>query len=56
MTNSFTEKIGKLAKNQHSILIQKIERHMQRDLEVNSYLESQNWKVLRFYSNDVKKT
>lgn len=28
---------------------------MQRDVEVNTYLESQNWKVLRFWSEDVKK-
>ncbi|MBF4506576.1 very short patch repair endonuclease [Flavobacterium sp. JLP] len=35
--------------------IKKIERNMQRDIEVNAYLESQNWKVLRFWSNDVKK-
>ncbi|MTH15168.1 very short patch repair endonuclease [Flavobacterium sp. LC2016-01] len=35
--------------------IKKIERNMQRDLEVNSYLESRNWKVLRFWSNDIKK-
>ncbi|MEN2414242.1 very short patch repair endonuclease [Flavobacterium mesophilum] len=35
--------------------IKKIERNMQRDLEVNAYLESQNWKVLRFWSTDIKK-
>lgn len=34
--------------------IKKIERNMQRDIEVNIYLESQNWKVLRFWSNDIK--
>ena len=28
----------------------KIERKIQRDIEVNNYLESQNWKVLRFWS------
>ena len=33
----------------------KIERNMQRDIEVNTYLESQNWKILRFWSNDIKK-
>lgn len=27
---------------------------MQRDIEVNTYLESQHWKVLRFWSNDIK--
>lgn len=35
--------------------IKKIERNMQRDHEVNNYLESYNWKVLRFWSNDIKK-
>lgn len=35
--------------------IKKIERNIQRDLEVNHYLESHNWKVLRFWSNDIKK-
>ncbi|MFH6955776.1 very short patch repair endonuclease [Flavobacterium aquidurense] len=35
--------------------IKKIERNMQRDIEVNAYLESQNWKILRFWSNDIKK-
>jgi DNA mismatch endonuclease (patch repair protein) len=32
----------------------KIERNMQRDIEVNAFLESQNWKVLRFWSEDIK--
>lgn len=35
--------------------VKKIERNMQRDIEVNTYLESQNWKILRFWSNDIKK-
>ena len=35
--------------------IKKIERNMQRDIEVNAYLESQKWKILRFWSNDIKK-
>ena len=35
--------------------IKKIERNMQRDIEVNTHLESQNWKILRFWSNDIKK-
>lgn len=35
--------------------IKKIERNMQRDIEVNAHLESQNWKILRFWSNDIKK-
>ena len=28
---------------------------MQRDVEVNNYLESQNWKVLRFWSEQIEK-
>lgn len=33
----------------------KIERNMQRDIEVNNYLESQTWKVLRFWSAEIEK-
>ena len=33
----------------------KIERNMQRDIEVNKYLESQNWIVLRFWSGEIEK-
>lgn len=33
----------------------KIERNMQRDIEVTTYLESQNWKVLRFWSKEIEK-
>lgn len=35
--------------------VKKIERNMQRDIEVNTYLESQNWKILRFWSKEVEK-
>lgn len=35
--------------------IKKIERNIQRDIEVNAHLEAQNWKILRFWSNDIKK-
>jgi DNA mismatch endonuclease (patch repair protein) len=28
---------------------------MQRDIEVNTNLESQNWKVLRFWSAEIEK-
>jgi DNA mismatch endonuclease (patch repair protein) len=35
--------------------IKKIERNIQRGIEVNAYLESQNWKILRFWSTDIKK-
>jgi DNA mismatch endonuclease (patch repair protein) len=33
----------------------KIERNIQRDIEVNNYLESQNWKVFRFWSVEIEK-
>jgi DNA mismatch endonuclease, patch repair protein len=33
----------------------KIKRNIQRDIEVNNYLESQNWKVLRFWSVEIEK-
>lgn len=33
----------------------KIERNRQRDIEVNNYLESQNWKVIRFWSHEIEK-
>jgi DNA mismatch endonuclease (patch repair protein) len=33
----------------------KIARNIQRDIEVNYYLESQNWKVIRFWSREIEK-
>lgn len=35
--------------------IPKIERNIQRDKEVTEYLLSNNWKVIRFWSKEVKK-
>ncbi|MDQ1858303.1 very short patch repair endonuclease [Chryseobacterium sp. WLY505] len=35
--------------------IPKIERNIQRDKEVNEYLLSNNWKVIRFWSKEIKK-
>lgn len=35
--------------------IAKIERNMQRDVEVTEYLENSGWIVLRFWGNDIKK-
>lgn len=32
----------------------KIERNRQRDIEVNQYLESHDWKVLRFWSAHIE--
>lgn len=33
----------------------KISRNIKRDKEVNTYLTSQGWTVLRFWSNEIKK-
>lgn len=33
----------------------KIARNIQRDIEVNNYLQSQNWKVIRFWSREIEK-
>lgn len=33
----------------------KIERNIQRDIEVNKYLSSNGWAVIRFWSTQVKK-
>ncbi len=33
----------------------KIERNIQRDIEVNNYLTENNWKVLRFWSKEIEK-
>jgi DNA mismatch endonuclease (patch repair protein) len=33
----------------------KIERNRERDVEVNNHLESQNWKVIRFWSKEIEK-
>ena len=33
----------------------KIERNIQRDIEVNEQLEKEGWKVLRFWGKDIEK-
>jgi len=33
----------------------KIERNIQRDIEVNNHLLEDGWKVLRFWGNDIRK-
>ena len=42
-------------KSHQEFWIPKIERNMQRDIEVNEKLESEGWLVLRFWGNDIKK-
>lgn len=42
-------------KSNQEFWIPKIERNMQRDLEVTERLQNEGWKVLRFWGKDVKK-
>ena len=42
-------------KSHQEFWIPKIERNMQRDVEVTQKLESEGWTVLRFWGNDIKK-
>jgi len=42
-------------KSRRDIWIPKIERNIERDKEVNSALEADGWKVIRFWGNDIKR-
>lgn len=42
-------------KSKREFWIPKIERNMQRDIEVTNKLQSEGWVVLRFWGNDIKK-
>lgn len=42
-------------KSNREFWINKIERNMERDTEVNEYLLRAGWIVLRFWGNDIKK-
>ena len=42
-------------KSHQEFWIPKIERNMQRDIEVNERLKSDGWKVIRFWGKDIKK-
>ncbi len=42
-------------KSNRDFWIPKIERNMQRDIEVNEKLRSDGWTVIRFWGNDIKK-
>ena len=42
-------------KTRREFWIPKIERNIQRDREVNEYLQGQGWIVLRFWGKDIKK-
>ncbi|MGK4566457.1 very short patch repair endonuclease [Flavobacterium sp. 3HN19-14] len=45
----------KRPKNNAEFWQKKIERNRERDFQVNTYLTSKGWIVLRFWSNDVQK-
>ena len=42
-------------KSRRDFWIPKIERNMQRDIEVTEKLTTDGWTVLRFWGNDIKK-
>ncbi len=42
-------------KSNRDFWIPKIERNIQRDIEVNEKLRSEGWKVIRFWGNDIKR-
>lgn len=42
-------------KSKRDFWIPKIERNMQRDIEVTNKLTQDGWIVLRFWGNDIKK-
>jgi len=42
-------------KSNREFWIPKIERNMQRDIEVNDHLKEMGWTVLRFWGRDIKK-
>lgn len=41
-------------KSNRDFWIPKIERNIQRDIEVNEKLKSEGWTVIRFWGNDIK--
>ena len=42
-------------KSHQEFWIPKIERNMDRDIEVTTKLESEGWTVIRFWGNEIKK-
>lgn len=50
------DNIEKRPKSNSEFLKKKIERNIDRDKEVTEYLQTHNWTVLRFWSEDIKKT
>lgn len=42
-------------KTNRDFWIRKIERNMERDIEVNTILKEQGWRVLRFWGKEIQK-
>lgn len=42
-------------KTRREFWIPKIERNIQRDIEVNEFLQNAGWRVIRFWGNEIKK-
>lgn len=42
-------------KTRREFWIPKIERNIQRDIEVNEFLQNAGWCVIRFWGNEIKK-
>lgn len=49
------EEKKKEIKSNQEFWIKKIERNIQRDIEVNTRLKEEGWTVFRFWGNDIKK-
>lgn len=49
------EEKKKEIKSNKEFWIKKIERNMERDIEVNTRLKEEGWIVLRFWGKDIKK-
>lgn len=45
----------KKIKSNRGFWIPKIERNIQRDIEINKHYESKGWTVLRFWEHEIKK-
>ena len=51
---NWNERVNDIKSNRE-FWIPKIERNMQRDVEVNEKLKADGWKVIRFWGNEIKK-
>lgn len=46
---------GEIPKTNTEFWIRKFEKNIQRDIEVNNYLKSEGWIVMRFWEKQIKK-